>query len=161
MATSKQTRIATATALAMAIAAPAEGMRRIAYYDPPGVLTVCLGHTGPDVVKGKLYSLDECHALFSEDMAKAVSAVEKCVPGLPVKVLAAFADAGFNLGSIIACNTKESTAARYLKAGDYDAACNQLPRWDKARIGGILIPLPGLKKRRALERDVCLTWRQP
>ena len=30
-----------------------------------------------------------------------------------------------------------------------------LPR-DKARVGGQLVPLPGLTKRRAAERDVCL-----
>ena len=36
------------------------------------------------------------------------------------------------------------------------AACNQLPRWDNARIAGVLVPLPGLTKRRAAERTLCL-----
>lgn len=160
MALSNKQRVAAATTIAAAIAAPAEGLRRVAYYDPPGVLTVCRGHTGPDVVDGKLYSLAECDALFNDDMRKAVTSIDTCLPGLPVKVLAAFSDAGFNLGKTIACDPKSSTAARYLKAGDYDAACNQLPRWDKARVAGVLIPLPGLTKRRALAQSVCLTWRQ-
>ena len=43
-----------------------------------------------------------------------------------------------------------------LKAKDYAGACNQLPRWDKAKVAGVMINLRGLTKRRALERDTCL-----
>ena len=152
----KLRRRAAVLALATALAAPAEGLRRVAYYDPPGILTVCRGHTGPDVVKGKVYSLAECDALLSADMHKAIDAVERCAPGLPEPTLAAFADAAYNLGPTIACNPQASTAARLLQAGDIAGACHQLPRWDKARVAGVLVPLPGLTKRRALERDVCL-----
>lgn len=149
-------KVALATALATALAVPAEGLRRIAYYDPPGILTACRGHTGPDVVKGKIYSLAQCDAWMTDDMRKAVTAVERCVPGLPVNVLAAFSDAAFNIGPKIACNTAASTAARLLKAGDYAAACRQLPRWDKASVAGMMVSLPGLTKRRAAEMAVCL-----
>lgn len=148
---------ALAAAIAASIAMPAEGLRRWAYYDPPGVLTVCYGHTGDDVVKGREYSRAECEALLDKDMAEAVAAVERCAPGLPVKPWAAFADAVFNLGPRIVCDTANSTAARLLKAGNWRAACEQLPRWDKARVAGALVSLPGLTKRRALERDVCLS----
>ena len=156
MATTKQ-RAAAAAALATAIAVPAEGLRQFAYYDPPGILTVCYGHTGADVVAKRKYSLDECGALLTADMRKAVAQVEACRPGLPVPVLAAFADAAFNLGPGIACSTTTSTAARMLYAGDLVGACNQLPRWDKARVMGVMVALPGLTKRRAGERDLCLT----
>jgi GH24 family phage-related lysozyme (muramidase) len=44
-----------------------------------------------------------------------------------------------------------------LYKGDLIGACNQLPRWDKASVGGIMVSLPGLSKRRAAERDLCLT----
>ncbi|SEN31335.1 Phage-related lysozyme (muramidase), GH24 family [Duganella sp. CF517] len=156
MATAKQ-RAAVAAALATAIAVPAEGLRQVAYYDPPGILTVCYGHTGADVVAKRKYSLDECGALLTIDMQKAVAQVEACRPGLPVPVLAAFADAAFNLGPGIACSTATSTAARMLYVGDVVGACNQLPRWDRARLMGVLVPLPGLTKRRAAERELCLT----
>jgi GH24 family phage-related lysozyme (muramidase) len=149
-------RRAIALALAASLAIPAEGLRRVAYYDPPGILTTCRGHTGPDVVKNKVYSLAECDAFLDADMRKAIDIVERCVPGLPPNVLAAFADAVYNMGRTIACDTANSTAARLLKAGNLGAACDQLPRWDKARIAGVLTSLPGLTKRRALERDVCL-----
>lgn len=147
---------AAAAALAIAIAVPAEGLRRVAYYDPPGILTVCRGHTGPDVVKGKTYSLAECDRFMTDDMRKAVTAVDRCAPGLPVEVLGAFSDAAFNLGPKVACDTARSTAARMLKARDYVGACHQLLRWDKAVVAGVLIPLPGLTKRRAEERELCL-----
>lgn len=149
-------RTALATALAVALAIPAEGIRRVAYYDPPSILTVCRGHTGPDIVKGKVYSLAECDAYMDADMKKAVSAVDSCQPGLPVSVLAAFSDAAFNIGPTVACSTSQSTAARLLKAGDYRGACQQLVRWDKAKVAGVMVALPGLTKRRAAERDLCL-----
>lgn len=154
-------KAAPAAALAAALAAPAEGLRQYAYYDPPGILTVCRGHTGPDVVKGKKYSLAECDALFDKDMKLAVAIVDRCQPGLPEQVKAAFADAVFNIGGTVACNTQKSTAARLLKAKAYEQACDQLPRWNKARVGGVMVPLPGLTKRRAREQFVCLTGELP
>lgn len=149
-------RKATAAVIAMAIAAPAEGLRQYAYYDPPGILTVCRGHTGPDVVAGKKYSLAECDKFFTDDMRHAIETVERCVPGLPVPVLAAFGDATFNIGHRIACDLKTSTAARKLKAGDLRGACEELPKWNKARLLGVMVSLPGLTTRRERERSLCL-----
>ena len=144
-----------ALALAAALAIPAEGLRQYAYYDPPGILTVCYGHTG-DVVKGKRYSLEQCKALLNADMLKAVQTVERCAPGLPENVLAAFGDAVFNLGPKIACDQKNSTAARLLAQGRIPEACEQLPRWNKASVAGVLVELPGLTSRRMKERELCL-----
>lgn len=149
-------RKAVALALATALAVPAEGLRRTFYFDPPGILTVCYGHTGR-VDKTKIYSLDECKALLSKDMLTAVTAVERCVPGLPVPVLAAFSDAVYNIGPKIACDTSQSTAAKKLKARDIKGACLELSKWSKARVMGVMVDLPGLVKRRAAERDLCLT----
>jgi GH24 family phage-related lysozyme (muramidase) len=146
-------RKAKALALAVALAIPAEGLRQFAYYDPPGILTVCYGHTGQDVAKGRKYSLEECRALLDEDMRAAIDAVDRCHPGIPEKVLAAFGDAVYNIGPTVAC---DSTASRKLSAGDIRGACEQLPRWNKARVLGVLIALPGLTNRRAKERDLCL-----
>ncbi len=157
MAATPKQRAAAAAALATAIAVPAEGLRQLAYYDPPGILTVCYGHTGTDVMKGRQYSLAECKELLSVDMQRAVAQVEACQPGLPVPVLAAFADAAYNLGPTVACSRANSTAARMLYAGDLAGACNQLPRWDKARVLGVMVSLPGLTRRRAAERDLCLS----
>jgi GH24 family phage-related lysozyme (muramidase) len=118
---------------------------------------VCFGSTGAHVQKGKTYSIEECKALLNADMLKAIDTVERCNPGLPEPVLAAFADAVFNMGPTIACNRDASTAARYLATGNLKLACNQLPRWNKSRVAGVMIPLPGLTTRRANEQTLCLT----
>lgn len=151
----KTRRRSAAAAMAVAIAVPAEGLRQWAYYDPPGILTVCYGST-TNVEKGRKYSLDECKARLDDDMRSAIAQVDTCAPGLPVPVLAAFGDAVYNIGPKIACDTAHSTAARLLKAGDIAGACRQLPRWGKASVGGVMVSLPGLAKRRAKEMDLCL-----
>ena len=154
--TNRSKKVGIAAALATLIAIPAEGLRQVAYYDPPGILTVCYGTTGKDVVKGKVYSLQECKALLTRDMLNAVQEVDACVPDAPPYVLAAFSDAAYNIGSKIACDKTKSTAARKLAAKDWIGACNELPKWDKARIAGQLVALPGLTKRREAERQLCL-----
>ena len=146
-------RLTAAAALATAIAIPAEGLRQFAYYDPPGILTVCYGST-TNVEKGKKYSIEECKSRLDKDMTEAIGYVERCIPNLPENVLAAFGDAVYNLGPTIACGP--STANKYLAEGKLREACNQLPRWNKARVSGVLVELPGLTKRRNAERDLCL-----
>lgn len=148
-------RKAIALVLATSLAVPAEGIRLSWYADPVGLPTVCFGHTG-DVDKAKRYSLDECRALLTQDMTLALNIVDACAPGLPPQTLAAFADAAFNIGPKIACDQSKSTAARMLAAKDYRGACLELPKWDKARVAGVMVTLPGLTKRRAAEKELCL-----
>ena len=146
-------RYKAALLIAVSLAIPAEGLRQTAYFDPPKILTVCYGHTGPDVVKNKVYTLKECNDLLDDDMRTAILTVERCHPGLPEKVLAAFADAVYNIGPKVAC---DSTASNLLAKKDYVGACDQLVRWDKSTVAGVSVRLPGLTKRRAAERAVCL-----
>ena len=144
-------RYAAILGAAATLAAGFEGLRQYAYYDPrPGdaILTVCYGST-TDVQKGKKYSIEECKQRLEDDMAEAVRIVEKCHPGLPDNVLIAFSDAVYNIGPKVACN---STASKYLAQGNYEAACKELPRWNKSN--GIV--LPGLPRRREAERQICL-----
>lgn len=142
-------------ALACLLAIPAEGLRQYAYRDPVSILTVCYGHTG-NVDAARQYSLAECRALLESDMSQAVDAVLRCAPDAPDSVAVAFSDAVFNIGPTVACDRSASTAARLLATKQWRQACEQLPRWDRARVGGQLVALPGLTKRRAAERDVCL-----
>lgn len=150
-------KLARVLAAATAIAIPAEGLRQVAYNDiaDPTLLTVCYGST-TDVQTGKVYSLAECRARLDKDMLAAVETVERCAPGLGENQLAALADAVYNLGPRIVCDTDKSTLARHLKAGRIGDACAQLPRWDKARIGGVMVSLPGLTKRRNAEYQLCM-----
>ncbi len=154
--TPRTKRLSAAAAIATVLAIPAEGLRQYAYFDPPGILTVCYGST-TNVQRNKKYSLEECKARLDADMMQAVRAVETCQPGLPENVLAAFADAVYNIGPTIACDAKRSTAARLLYQDNYAAACEQLPRWSFATIAGQKVQLPGLVKRREKERELCLS----
>lgn len=147
---------AAAVALAMSIAAPAEGLRQWAYRDPVGILTVCYGSTN-NVQQGRFYPLDECKHLLSKEMTEAVEVVDRCVPNLPPHQLAAWGDAVFNVGPKIVCDTTKSTAARLLQRGLLTEACNELPNWNKGRIAGQLVELPGLTRRREKERHLCAT----
>lgn len=142
-----------------------EGVRQVAYYDPPGILTVCMGHTdaegGPKIDPHHVYTIAECKAFATGDVGHAVDRVLACTsPDIPDSVAVAFSDAVFNLGPTVACDRrpspKGSTAARLLYAHDWKGACEQLPLWNKSRIAGVLVTLPGLTTRRLLERDICL-----
>ena len=146
----KQKLVAIAS-VASVLAAGHEGLRQYAYNDPrPGdpILTVCYGST-TQVERGKKYSLEECKQRLDADMLEAITAVERCHPNLPDNVLIAFADAVYNIGPKVACN---STASKYLSQGNYTAACNELPKWNKSN-GQVL---PGLTRRREEERQICL-----
>ena len=149
-------RKAAVLALATAMTIPAEGLYQWAYKDPPGIPSICFGST-KGVKMGDFRTIPECHALLTKEMNDVISAVDTCRPGLPVPVLAAFSDAAYNIGIKVACDDKRSTAARMLRARDYAGACQQLLRWDKSTIMGVLVALPGLTKRRILNRDVCMS----
>lgn len=142
-------------ALATAIAAPAEGLRTKAYRDPVGIPTICFGST-KGVRLGQEATPEQCNQLLSAEMLESVDQVDRCVPGLPPHVAAAFADAAYNLGPAIVCDRNRSTAARLLASGRLVEACRELLKWDKARVAGVLVALPGLTKRRAAEMDLCL-----
>ena len=157
MSDNSKTISAIAMVLALTLVEPAEGLRQKAYKDPVGITTICYGHTGSDISTNKIYTLEECKKLLTKDMGDAISIVNSCKSGLPDNVLAAFSDAVYNIGPTIACDIKHSTAARKLSIGDFIGACNELPKWDKARVAGIMVPLPGLTIRRKREQEVCLS----
>jgi lysozyme len=116
---------------------------------------VCYGDTH-NVDRNKVYTLAECKQRLNDEMLRTVETVDRCQPGLPDNVLAAFSDAAYNIGPTVACATAHSTAARLLKSHEYRRACQELPKWVRARVAGVLVALPGLTKRRLLERDLCL-----
>jgi lysozyme len=136
-------------ALAAPLIAKWEGVRYSPYRDAVGVLTVCYGHTGADIVPTKRYTADECKALLDADMAEADAAVRRCIPVPMLRhVEAALVSATFNLGPQVVCG---STLQRKALANDWPGACSELSRWNKA--GGRVFN--GLTLRRADERKLC------
>lgn len=147
-------------AAVVAVLGPAEGMRQVAYRDPPGILTVCQGHTdaagGAKIDPHHVYTIEECKRFTQGDAMRAVERVQACTPwDTPDRVVVAFSDAVYNLGATIACDRAKSTAARMLYARDWAGACAELTKWDKARVAGFMVALPGLTARRRVEREIC------
>lgn len=106
---------------------PWEGREHVPYYDVGGVLTVCDGITGRDVIPGKYYSDEDCDRLVVREVNKHEAALDRCLHAdVPIETKAAFISFTFNVGSGAACR---STLVRKANAGDLVGACNELSRW--------------------------------
>ncbi|MDF7648080.1 lysozyme [Erwiniaceae bacterium L1_54_3] len=120
------------------------------YKDVAGVWTVCDGHTGNDIVKGRKYTDRECERLMWNDLQP----VKKALDGL-VKVplgeyqRAALYSFTYNVGTSA---FSKSTLLKKLNAGDVSGACEEMRRWVYA--GGM--KWRGLQNRRDMERSLCL-----
>lgn len=139
----------------VAIAAPViayhEGYVPKTYADPIGIPTVCFGQTGSAAKPGIEYTRAECDAMLNAEVADTLTALDRClaVPLEPHQ-WAALTSLAYNTGTGAIC---KSTIARMIRAGRPAIEwCEQFPRWVYA--GGKV--LPGLVKRRAAERKVCL-----
>lgn len=136
-----------------------EGVRYRPYRDVVGVWTVCYGHTGPDIIKTKLYTEAECEAILLADIKKhqvVIVGPKNCIRNAPLTnnqrdALTAFT---INVGNGAFCS---STMARKLTARDYPGAAAQFPRWNKA--GGRV--WPGLTRRREAEQRLFLSYQRP
>ncbi|EAU6105682.1 lysozyme [Salmonella enterica subsp. enterica serovar Teko] len=128
-----------------------EGRRYIPYRDVAGVLTVCDGHTGKDIIPGKRYTDAECDALLDKDLKRVKAQVDPLIKvSIPESERAAFYSFAYNVGTGAFAR---STLLKKLNAGDHAGACNELKRWTYA--GGR--QWKGLVTRREIEREVC-TW---
>lgn len=137
--------------VAIALVGTFEGLRTVAYRDPVGIPTVCFGETR-GVKMGDSYTIVQCKTMLGDRLAEFESGVISCLknPGMvPDGAYVASISFAYNVGISAFCN---STFKKKLDAGDIKGACDELPKWVKAR--GIY--LPGLAKRRAAEREICL-----
>jgi len=130
-----------------------EGREYVPYKDIVGVLTVCDGHTGSDIIPGKRYTDKECDALTRHDLKRIASQVDRYikVPTTETQRAAIYSFA-YNIGATATIN---STLLKKLNAKDYAGACSELKRWVYA--GGK--KWKGLMNRRDVEYEVC-TWSQ-
>lgn len=126
-----------------------EGREHKPYADVVGVLTVCDGHTGKDIVPGKTYSDAECDALTQKDLQRIAGQVDPYirVPATETQKAAIYSFA-YNVGASATIN---STLLKKLNAGDPAGACDELKRWVYA--GGK--KWKGLMNRREVEYMVC------
>lgn len=136
-------------ALTTALVIHFEGLKYQAYPDITGVLTVCFGHTGPDIIPDKKYSHDECLALLAADLHKVKIAVDPLVQ-VPIQdhARAALYSFVYNVG--IGAFTR-SRLLKKLNQSDHFAACEEIKRWIYA--GGQT--WQGLIRRREIESALC------
>ncbi|MES2103080.1 MAG: lysozyme [Pseudomonadota bacterium] len=145
----KQKLAAAGLGLAVPLVIFFEGTRQQAYLDPVSIPTICRGHIG-GVKLGQTATVDQCDDMLARDLLKADAEMRACVlVPLNPNQRAAFASFTFNAGGGNFCG---SSMARKLNAGNYAGACDELPRWVYA--GGKV--LPGLVRRRASEKELCL-----
>jgi len=137
-----------ATALAVPLVMLYEGTVLQSYRDPIGIITACVGHTGPELRMGQKYTRQQCEDMLYGDLLKHAAALDCIKRPMTDGQKAAFLSFAFNVGNKAFC---DSTLARKANAGDMAGACAELSRWTRA--GGR--ELPGLVKRRAAERELC------
>ncbi len=127
-----------------------EGRCYIPYQDVAGVLTVCDGHTGPDIVRNKTYTGEECDALLRADLKAVQAEVDSLVTvALSDYQRAALYSFVYNTGTDA---FSRSSLLKKLNAGDKTGACSEMRRWVFA--GGR--KWKGLMNRRETERALCL-----
>ncbi|MFK3840118.1 lysozyme [Serratia sp. NPDC087055] len=155
--TLRKSIIGVASGGALAIAAvfipSLEGVEYKPYRDVVGVLTVCYGHTGADIIPTKTYTPTECKAMLDKDLVPFARSVERSVK-VPASEYqkAALISFSYNVGVKA---FESSTLLKKLNAGDSAGACDEMRRWNKA--GGKV--WKGLINRREVEREIC-NWGQ-
>lgn len=131
-----------------------EGEKYLPYNDIVGVLTVCRGYTGPDIVRTKTYTKDECADVDNRALLKHATGVLGCTKAtLTQPVFDAMTMFAYNVGVDAYCH---STPRKQLDVGNVRGACDALLAWSKARVKGELVTVQGLLNRRTFERKICL-----
>ncbi|HGN0381151.1 TPA: lysozyme [Proteus mirabilis] len=138
-----------AVSIALTVIGYFEGVRYEPYRDVAGILTVCYGHTGKDIIQGKTYTQQECDELLQKDFIRTQQQVDILVK-VPVddKTKASLYSFVFNVGTTAFAR---STLLKKLNAGDQNGACEEMKRWVYA--GGKV--WRGLVSRREAESALC------
>lgn len=131
----------------IAVAHYFEQCRLVAYPDPGSKdgkpWTNGWGHTGPDVVKGTVWTQAHADAVFEKDLLKHEARVARLVTApLTQGQYDALVLFDYNTGAL-----HSSTLLKLLNAGDYAGAQAQFKRWNK-NDGKVM---RGLIRRRAAE----------
>jgi len=133
-----------------------EGLRLNAYLCPARIWTIGYGHTGSDVVKGRVITKEQADSYFNNDITIHENNVSKLVKvPLNQNQFDALVSFEYNVGY---GNFASSTLLKLLNAKKYNDAAGQFGRWVYSKVrqpNGTYktVALPGLVKRRKAERD--------
>jgi lysozyme len=125
-------------AMALATLIPRdEGMVLKTYRDPVGILTSCMGHTGPELKLGQTYTREQCDQQMFADLLKHTDPVVQCMGTTvwnrtPPYQRVAIVDFAYNKGVTAFCT---STYKAKLVARD-PLACQEPLRWTNVTLSG-------------------------
>jgi lysozyme len=106
-----------------------EGKRNKAYRDTKGILTIGVGHTGPEVKEGLVWNDEKVQDVFMKDVKWAEDAVNKYVKvPLQQHQFDALVSWVFNIGET---GFKRSTALKLLNEKLYDMIPAAMEMWNK------------------------------
>jgi len=104
-----------------------EGFKTFAYKDTKGIWTIGVGHTGPEVKAGLVWTVAQVKDALRADVATAEKAINKGVKVvLTQNQFDALCSFIFNVG--VGAFTR-STLLKVLNKGNYIEAANQFDRW--------------------------------
>ncbi len=133
-----------------------EGTELRAYRDIAGVWTICNGDTN-DVRAGMVETPEGCRRRLERQLIAHAEPVMRCTPWLAGEgrdyARAAAVSLAYNIGTTAYCR---STVDRRFDAGNWRGGCDAFLMWTKARVGGRLVEVRGLRLRRERERAMCL-----
>lgn len=130
------------------------------YLDTGGIPTACLGSTRDEYSKrlkmGRVFTEDECVALFVKDYIEHYKAMKAAYKGEFKSGWqeAAITDFVFHKG---AGAFRSSTLLKRLKEGKYEQACDELLRWVYGKnMQGQKVVIKGLQNRATKEWKWCM-----
>lgn len=103
-----------------------EALRTEAYLDSQGIPTIGVGHTGPEVHLGLVWTEAQCREVFAQDLGRFEDAVNQVQIGLAQNQFDALVSFSFNVGTGAFLG---STLKKMLDAQDYEGATAQFDRW--------------------------------
>lgn len=135
-----------------------EGSENNVYKDVAGLDTIGVGHliTAEEKAAGTFdsgFATDEqIDALLLQDLDSIQRSIRGCIKQ-PVSQnqYDALVSMAFNIGPSAFCS---STLVKKINTADYKEVPNQMLRWTKARVSGVLTPVQGLVNRRVAEANL-------
>lgn len=118
-----------------------EGVRNKAYQDSKGIWTIGVGHTGPEVKSGVVWTDSQVNDAFMHDIQWAVDTVNGVQTQLNQNMFDALVSFVFNVGKYAFAT---STMKKLLDKGLYKDAAEEFDKW---------VYPPEIKGRRMSEKN--------
>jgi len=138
-----------------ALVAGFEGYKTTAYQDTGKVWTICYGET-KGVKRGDTATKQQCDNMLIQSLLAHNKPFESLPYELPDNVHLATLDWTYNVGT---GNATSSTLWKYLRVGQWEKACNELPKWRFVAKQDCSIRSNncwGVYQRRLMEQKICL-----